>query len=196
MKKILWIIFLQLATMQVFSQSVIYEITNCGGEDRIMLFSNQISSAEFSSKGELSFKKNDMLKFSPNSKINLDSLDIAAVSFRKAFPRNYWSEGAGYAKLDTKPNEEGRIWIERVYVEENSKGVIKPVAALKVVFEGSNAERERISPKIKHITITSDPKVLKQYIAVIKRLKIANNVKSPTIIKDSEDAPPPPIRGL
>lgn len=196
MKKILWILVLQLATMQVFSQSVMYEITNCGGETRIMLFNNQLSSAEFSSKGRLLFKKNAMLKFSPNSKISLDSLDIAAVSFRKAFPENYWSEGVPVVKLDTKPNEDGRIWIERVYVDENSKGVIKPIAALKVVFEGSSAERERVFPKIKDITITSNPKELKKYIAVIKRLKIANNVKLSDIIKVNDDAPPPPIRSL
>lgn len=195
MKNIFLLLLLQLAAIQLFSQAVIYEITNCN-ERRTALFSEQISNVQSSAKGELLFKKNLWLKFSPGSNINLDSLDIAAIPFRKAFPKNYWNQNISVIRLDTKPNEEGSIWFERVYVQENSKGEIKVVAALKVVFAGSDAEIERRSPKIQYISITSDPKVLKQYIAVIQRLKIANNIKSSdSIFKDSEDGPPP-IRNL
>ena len=197
MKNIFLLLLLQLAAMQVFSQSAIYEITNCNGERRTGLFSQQISNIQSSAKGELLFKKNLWLKFSPGSNINLDSLDIAAIPFRKVFPKNYWNQNISVIQLDTKPNEEGRIWFDRVYVQENSKGEIKVVAALKVVFAGSDAEKERMSPKIQYITITSNPKVLKQYITIIQRLKIANNIKpSDLISNDSEDGPPPPIRNL
>lgn len=194
MKKIFWTMLLQLTIMQAFSQPVIYTISNCDGESRTVLFHNQVSNAMYCAKGDFSFKKNSSLKFSPDSKINLDNLDKAAIPFQKAFPKGYWNHNIGAAMLHTKPNEDGRIWFEQVYVEEDGKGNIKPIAALKVVFEGSSAEKERVSPKIQNIIITSDPKVLKKYIAVIQRLKITNNVTTPTVIGGDEDAPPPLIR--
>lgn len=187
---------LQLAAVQVFSQSMIYQIENGNGEDRTMMFRLQIQDAEFCAKGKLSFKKASYLKFSPSSNINLDSLDKAAIPFSRAFPKNYWSEGASVIHMNTKPNEDGHIWFEYVYVEEKKENDIKPVAAFKVVFEGSNAEKERVSPKIQEIIMTSDPTALKKYIAVIKRLKRENNVKSADVIKAKADGPPPPIRNL
>ena len=194
MKKIFWTMLLQLTVMQVFSQPVIYTLSNCDGESRTALFHNQVSNAMYCAKGDFSFKKNSSLKFSPGSKINLDNLDKAAIPFQKAFPKDYWNHNIATATLDTKPNENGRIWFEQVYVEEDDKGNIKPIAALKVVFEGNSAEKERISPKIQNIVITSDPKALKKYIAVIQRLKIANNVTTPTAIGNDDDAPPPMIQ--
>jgi hypothetical protein len=196
MKKVFWLMLVQLAAMQVFSQSVIYQISNCNGEDRTMMFSRQIQDAEFCAKGKLSFKKAAYLRFSQNSKINLDSLDKAAIPFSKAFPKTYWDKGASVISLNTKPNEDGHIWFEYVYVEEKKENDIKPLAAFKVVFEGSDAEKERVSPKIQEIIMTSNPTALKKYIAVIKRLKRENNIKSADVIKVNADAPPPPIRNL
>ncbi|UPK71013.1 hypothetical protein [Chitinophaga filiformis] len=196
MKKIFCIILLQLVAVQLFSQSIQYEIANCNGERRTLLFMNQITSVLYACKGELSLKKNLSLKFSPDSHLNLDSLDLEAIRFGKAFPKNYWSQGVPVITLDTRPNEEGRIWFENVYVEEDSKGNIKPIAALKVVFEGNDAGKERVSPKILDIIYISDPKALKKYIAVIKQLKIVHNIKTTNVLKEAENAPPPPIRNM
>lgn len=197
MKKILWIVILQLAAVPAFSQSksIIYSIANRNGERRDMLFTGYISDILYLAKDGKSFKEAHHLKFSANSQINLDSLDMKAVPFRKAFPKDYFNNGAATLTLDTQPNEDGSIWYEQVLVVEDSKGGIKPFAALKVVFEGTDATKERISPKIKDIVFTTTPGALKKYVPVIQQLKQARKIKTPKVV-DINDAPPPPIRSL
>lgn len=196
MKKFLWIVILQFAAGHAFSQnkSIIYQIENCNSERRTALYTQQIDDIMYLAKDGTSFKKACCLHFSSNFKISADSLDVAALPFRKAIPKNYLDHGSTTTRLDTKPNEPA-IWFDNILVIEDSKGGIKPLAAFKVIFEGSDAAKERVNPKIKDIVFITDPTTLKKYIAVIKQLKLANNVKTPQVV-DPGDAPPPPIRGL
>lgn len=66
-----------------------------------------------------------------------------------------------------------------------------------MTFEGTDPAIERSDPKIQDVTLTFDPKVLKQYSVVIKKLMAANNVMPPVIPKRGKkvgkDEKPPEV---
>ena len=162
-----------------FSQSQMYEIANCNGENRTVLYGEQLSSVMWCLKGNVKFKESIKIKYSKNSIVNTDSLEQKAIQFRKLLPKDYWSEGIGVTRLDTKPNESRQIWFERVYAKEETKGNLKVFAACKVIFDGVDPEIERINPKVKDIIVILDQKELNKYKAIIKKLMLANNIKMP-----------------
>jgi hypothetical protein len=175
MKRMYGLVLLQLILVQAFSQSHMYDITNCNGETRVALYIKQLSNVMWCLEGGVKFKESFILKFSNNSNIILDSLEAKAIEFRKLLPKNYWSDGVGVTRLNAKPNENGQIWFQRLYVQEDGKGNITILASCKVLFEGTDAEKERIAPKIQDIEIVLDKKALKKYNVIIKQLMLANN---------------------
>jgi hypothetical protein len=186
--------------VNAFSQSHMYEITNCNGETRTALYGQQLSNVMWCLKGDVKFRESIILKYSNNNNINIDSLEGKATLFRKLLPKNYWINGVGVTRLDTKPNEDGRIWFERVYVEEDGKGIIKVFAACKVIFDGTDPEIERVAPKIQEISIVLDKAALKKYSGIIKKLMVANNIKQAAPEKNkkisNKDEKPPEVEKL
>jgi hypothetical protein len=179
----LTVIIFTLLSIKTFSQAAIYEISNCNGESRIMPYAQQLSNLTYCLKGDVKFKESIKLKYSSNSTVNIDSLEAKAILFRKALPKDYWNEGMEIVRLDTKPNEDGHIWFEIVYVDEDSKHNIKVYAVCKVTYEGTDPTMERSSPKIRTIALTLDPNDLKKYSAIIKKLIVADNVTPPVTQK-------------
>lgn len=196
----LTVIIFTLLGINAFSQSAIYEISNCNGEGRIVPYIQQLSNLTYCLKGDVKFKESIKLKYSSNSTVNIDSLEAKGILFRKALPKDYWSESVGIIRLDTKPNEDGHIWFETVYVDEDSKHNIKVYAACKVTYEGTDPAMERFAPKIRTITVTLDPKELKKYTAIIKKLIGANNITPPVTQKRGKrpvnDERPPEMEKL
>jgi hypothetical protein len=196
----LTVVILTLFSIKTFSQAAIYEITNCNGESRIVPYAQQLSNLTYCLKGDVKFRESIKLKYSSNSTVNIDSLEAKATLFRKALPKDYWSEGMEIVRLDTKPNENGHIWFETVYVDEDSKHNIKVYAACKVTYEGTDPTMERSNPKIRTITLTLDPKELKKYTAIIKKLIVADNVTPPVTQKRAKrpikDEKPPEVEKL
>jgi hypothetical protein len=92
-------------------------------------------------KGDVKFKESVILKFSNNSYIIFDSLKARAIEFRKLLPKNYWSDGVRVTRLDKNPNENGQIWFQRLYVQEDGKGNIRILASSKVLFEETDATK-------------------------------------------------------
>ncbi|MBN9382996.1 MAG: hypothetical protein J0H74_19725 [Chitinophagaceae bacterium] len=192
--------FFILLGIKAYPQAAIYEITNCNGERRIVTYTQQLSNLTNCLKGDIKFKESIKLKYSSNSTVNIDSLEAKAILFRKTLPKDYWSEGMEIARLDTKPNEDGHIWFETVYVDEDSKHNIKVYAACKVIYEGVDPTVERFDPRIRTIVLTLDPKELKKYTAIIKKLIAANNVTPPVTQKrgkrPAKDERPPEVEKL
>jgi hypothetical protein len=196
MRRLYYLIALNIITLAALSQSKMYEITNCDNERRTVLYNQQLSNIVWCLKGDVRFKESIILKFSSKSNISLDTLEQRAARFRTVLPKNYWSDGVGVTRVDYIPNEEGRIWFEKVYVVEDKKGNIRPFAACKVVFEGTDPEKERVDPKIQDIEITFDEKSLKEKVKLIKRLTIVTKntappvpLKTPDNIKRTERPP-------
>lgn len=196
----LTVIIFTLLGIKAFSQAVIYEISNCNGESRIIPYAQQLSNLTYCLKGDVKLKESIKLKYSSNSTVNIDSLEAKAILFRKALPKDYWSEGMEIVRLDTKPNEDGHIWFETVYVDEDSKHNIKVYAVCKVTYEGTDPTMERSNPKIWSIILILDPKELKKYSAIIKKLIVADNVTLPITQKrgkrPAKDEKPPEVEKL
>ena len=198
--KYIYSLFL-IITVNVVAQTQphMYEIANCGGETRMALYTEQLSNVMWCLKGDVKFKESIILKYSKDTRVNLDSLEAKGVAFRKVVTKTFWKDGVGVARLDTKPNEDGSIWFDRVYVTEDGKGTIKVLAACKVIIEGTDPVLARINPKIQDIIITTDKKALAKYNALLKQLMTANNVKPlPPAAKNtgSKDETPPPVERL
>ena len=173
---LLFILFQALA-IAAQTEAHIYQINNINGEDRTALYGSQLSNINWCLfRDDLKFSTNIVLKFSRDTRLNLDSLDKVAMDFRKIVPKKFWSSGVSASRLDTKPNEDGKIWFESIFVHADAKGNIKPLAACKVIFEGTNPSAERVNPRILDIIIVLDKAALKKYNDVIKKLLVANNV--------------------
>lgn len=177
-----------------FSQSIICKIANCSGESWTAMFDHQLSDIMFAAKGAFTFKSCRYLHFSKDSKVNLDSLDVAAVKFRKRFPKQFWDQTIVQTMLlNTTPNENRKIWFEDVFVYIDNKKKINIVAAIRVLFAGTDATKERIAPKIQDIVLITDQALLKKYATVIPQLMKANNIQDFPEKQSVDDGPPPPI---
>jgi hypothetical protein len=170
---------LLITSATALSQPQMYDIVNFNGENKTALYGDQTSSILWCLKGDVKFKESIKLKYSTNSTVDADSLEQKGILFRKVMPKDYWSQGVGATRLDTKPNEDGHIWFERIFAEEDAKGDIKVFAAYKVMFEGTNSEQERMHPRIKDIIVILDKKELGECEADIKKLMAANNMQLP-----------------
>ncbi|SJZ43557.1 hypothetical protein SAMN04488128_101210 [Chitinophaga eiseniae] len=151
----------------------------------------QVDDVIYAARGFKTFKASRSLKFSETHNVNLDSLEIAAVRFRESFPANYWAKPVQTILLDTKPNEDGQIWLESVFTETDSRKKLKAVAAIMVRFAETDLQQARLNPQIQEITIITDPTALKKHPAVIQRLKKIYNIQ-PLSKKEEMDIPPPP----
>lgn len=200
MKSIYCIAFFLVVFTKAFPQSQyhLFEIANCNGETRTALYGTQLSQVMFALKGAVKFKGNNFLKFSSNNTANPDSLENKAIQFRKTLPKNFWDNGVAQTRLDTKPNEDGKIWFEKLYVQIVNKNEIKIFAACKVLIEGTDPEKERINPKIQDNKITLDKNALKKYNPLIKKLMAANNIAPivPQKANNGMDEQPPVVEKL
>ena len=175
-----------------------FGIANINGETRIGLYNTQLSQITFALKGVVKFKGNKSLKFSSNNTVNPDSLEKKAIQFRKSLPKNFWDNHIGHTRLDTKPNEDGKIWFERLFVQIINKNEIKIFAACKVLIDGTDPEVESADPKIRDIQIILDKNALKKYNPLIKKLMAANNIAPivPQKPGNETDEQPPVVETL
>lgn len=194
MKRFLCLLGLLTTAMAAYSQAIIYGIYNCNGEKRTVTYSNQMIDVLYAARGVFQFKDARQLTFSPNSKVKLEDLDKAAVTFRKAFPKNYWDQMlTPTVTLDNRPNENGKIWCESVLVDDDRKGHVKVLGAIRVIFAGDDATKERVHPKIEDIILITDKKELKRRYDHVTQLKIAAKRKTPPP-GATGPVEPPPIR--
>ncbi|MFB6457438.1 hypothetical protein ACE38W_19350 [Chitinophaga sp. Hz27] len=177
MKKIIWLLLFQLVLSQAFSQPAIYLVANCQGEKRAILFNEQLTNVLYTSFGN-SFKKNGVIKYAANNKIDKDSLDAAAARLKDALPKDFMEYNIPATALNSHPDEQGKIWFQYV-ITETVKNKTRLIGTIKVIFAGTNAATVSTDPRIEDITISSDPQDLKKYMTTLKQLKKANHVKAP-----------------
>ena len=160
-----------------FSQSIIFEIANCGGEHRSGLYSDQLTDIMWRLEGKREFSNDSILQFSNNNSVRTKDLEQKTSQFQKSLPKDYLTDYIHIVGLDTKPNEDGRIWYDCIYADQDLKGNIIIYSGFKVLFEGTDPVEERKHPKISQISVLLDKNQLQPYYETIRKLLTANDVK-------------------
>jgi len=183
-----------------FAQSIIFVIANCGGENRSGLYNRQLSNIMWCLNGGGKFSEDSILKFSENNKIQIKELEQKKSLFKKSLPKYYLDEGTKVIRLDTKPNEDGRIWFDYILAEQDLKGNIIIYSGFKTYFDGTDPVEERKHPKISQIIVLLDKNQLRPYYDTIRKLLLANGTKVPPPHKRNpnagKDEKPPEVEKL
>ena len=180
--------FCILISITGFSQSIIFTIANCGGEHRSGLYHDQLSSIMWHLEGKEKFTADSILKFTKNSDIQLKNLKQQSNLFKKSLPKDFNNDFIKIIRLDTKPNEDGRIWFDCIYAEQDLKGNIIIYSGFRAVFDGTDPVEERKHPKISQINVLLDKNQLQSYQSTIRMLLASDGVKLPPPQKKNPDA--------
>jgi hypothetical protein len=187
--------FFILLSLTGFTQSIIFQIANCGGERRSMLYNDQLSDIMWCLIGKSKFSENTTLKLSENKSFQIKDLEEKTILFTKSTPTYYFDEGAKVIRLDTIPNEDGRIWFDYILAEQDLKGNIIIHCGFKAIFNGTDPAEERQHPAISQIIVLVDKNQLRPYYGTIRKLLAANKMKLPPPQKrnthsDMDEQPP------
>jgi hypothetical protein len=183
-----------------YAQSVIIEIANCGGEHRSRNYDSQLSNIMWCLVGKGKFSENKLLKFSSKNSIQINDLEQKSSMFIKSLPKYYFDEDVKVVRLDTKPNEDDRIWFDYIFVEQDRKGNIIIYSGFKTFFDGTDPVEERKHPEISEIITLLDKKQIRPYNDIIKKLLVANGITLPPPQKRNpnkgKDEKPPEVEKL
>ena len=146
-------------------------IRNCDSIRQIATYSmNVISPISMAVMNAQNINANKTIKFSKSSNLNLDSLSKKINKVKDLLPARFIANLMGSFWYDNKPEENDKIWFLQLYAKEESKGKYTPYLAFKVTFEGSDAMKERLDPKVLNVEFITDKNALQKLIARLKVL--------------------------
>lgn len=147
------------------------EIRNCQNEMRTVTFQNQVSFFSRWAWGWSDIRKQRILNFSPNYKVDTSFLQSQIEKIRLLIPKGFGSSYPSGFWYDNVPDEPS-IWFTVVFVKQDKQGNISAFAAYRISFEGNNAhlDEQRINPKISNVEFIFDKAALTKLAQRLKTL--------------------------
>ncbi|THU38347.1 hypothetical protein FAM09_16865 [Niastella caeni] len=165
MKQSLLILSLLVLASNLYSQKGrIYNLRNCQGEMRTVTFQSQVKIIWKCVSGMATIREQKVLNLSREYKFDTAFFESQIQKVKKALPSNFFA-GLDYLGdwFDNTPEEQG-IWFTEIFAEEDKQGNYKVYAAIKILFDGTNAhiDEQRRDPKVKDLIFIFDKDELSQ----------------------------------
>jgi hypothetical protein len=153
----------------------VYNLRNCQEEMRTVTFESQIKTFNWWVFGTTNLKDQRVFKFSPAYHLDTTYLTSQVEKLRKALPRSFFTQHPFLGDWYNNSPEEPLIWFLQVFASKNKQGVFNVYAAVKIVFEGTNAHDgdTRGKAEINNIVFVFDKQELSKItkkLAVLKPL--------------------------
>jgi hypothetical protein len=158
-----------------FSQDKVYIFRNCQKEMRTVTFQEQVNILWKCVSGFTTIKKQKILNFSPDYKLDTIQFEKQIEKVKKTLPSNFFK---GYDFLgnwfDNSPDEKA-IWFITIFAKKDDNGNYKIYSAIKVTFNGTdaNVDEQRENPKIKNLQFIFEQSELANLARKLKNSKEA-----------------------
>ena len=169
-KGISTVFYLCFALISSAQHNQTFEIQNYHGVTKVAYFLDAVTPISMAVMGAWNIKENKTIKFSKRTKLNLDSLDKRINDVKKYLPSDYIRNLLGSFWKFNEPDQDSAIWVTKIFLKAGEKGQYIPCLAFKITFEGTDAMKERLDPKILNVEFITEKDKLKQLAEQLKSL--------------------------